>query len=199
MFVKICGITRPEDAIAARAAGASAIGINFWPGSKRFIGSIERAREVAAAAEGLATVGVFVNAAPAEITRALEVVELVQLHGDETPAFAEPFRGRYVRAVRVKDRASLGELATFACPWYLLDGFAAGYGGQGAKCDWTLAAEAAHAHKIVLAGGLDAENVGEAVRAVRPFGVDSASGVESAPGVKDAAKMKRFVEEARKA
>src|SRR5262249_2763941 len=96
MFVKICGITRPEDAIAARAAGADAIGINFWSGSKRFIGSIEKAREGAAAAEGMATVGVFVNATAEEITSALEVVQLVQLHGDETPAFAEPFRGRYV-------------------------------------------------------------------------------------------------------
>jgi phosphoribosylanthranilate isomerase len=198
MFVKICGITRPSDAEAARMAGANAIGINFWPGSKRFIGSIERAKEVAQAAGDLTTVGVFVNASADEITRALEVVQLVQLHGDETPAFAEPFRGRYVRAVRVKNRESLGELAAFSCPWYLLDGFSAGYGGQGAKCDWTLAAEAAQAHKVVLAGGLDPDNVLEAVRAVRPFGVDTASGVESAPGIKDPDRILRFIEEAQR-
>ena len=197
MFVKICGITRPEDAVAARMAGADAIGINFWPGSKRFIGSIERARAVADAAEHLTTVGVFVNASADEINRALEVVKLIQLHGDETPAFAEPFRGRYVRAVRVKDRDSLRELAVFSCPWYLLDGFSAGYGGQGTKFDWTLAVEAAQAHDIVLAGGLDPENVADAVRTVHPFGVDTASGVESAPGIKDPDRILRFVRQAK--
>ena len=197
MFVKICGITRPEDAVAARMAGADAIGINFWPGSKRFIGSIERAQQVAEAAGELLTVGVFVNASADEINRALEVVQLIQLHGDETPAFADAFRGRYVRAVRVKERDSLRELAAFSCPWYLLDGFAPGYGGQGQKWDWSLAVEAAQAHKIVLAGGLDPDNVADAVRAVRPFGVDTASGVESAPGIKDPDRILKFVREAR--
>src|SRR5205823_5132489 len=114
-----------------------------------------------------------------------EVVALAQLHGDETPAFAEPFRGRYVRAVRVRDPSSLAELAAFSCPWYLLDAFVSGYGGGGQPFDWTVAREAAAACKIVLAGGLGPDNVAAAIARVRPFGVDCASGVESAPGIKD--------------
>jgi phosphoribosylanthranilate isomerase len=199
LFVKICGVTSASDAEVASAAGADAIGINFWPGSKRYIGSLERARAVAAAAAatGRTVVGVFVNAAADEIARALEFVHLVQLHGDETPAFAARFAGRYVRAVRVSGEASLAELSAFTCPWYLLDAAVPGYGGQGRPFDWSLARRAAAAHKIVLAGGLTPENVAEAVHAVGPYGVDVASGVESAPGRKDAARVRAFVQAAR--
>ncbi len=197
MFVKICGLVRPEDAESAAAAGADAIGINFWPGSKRYVASLAQAREIAAAAGGLTTVGVFVNASADEIERALEVVALAQLHGDESPAFAAPFRGRFVRAVRVRGPSSLAELAAFSCPFYLLDAFGEGYGGQGRPFDWELARQAASACKIVLAGGLTPDNVAEAIAQVRPFGVDCASGVESAPGIKDARKIRRFVAEAR--
>src|SRR5262245_57522241 len=104
MFVKICGITRPQDAELARAVGADAIGINFWPGSKRFVSSLERARDIANAAQGLMVVGVFVNASSDEILRALEVVALAQLHGDEKPKDTSALAGRYVRAVRLRGR-----------------------------------------------------------------------------------------------
>src|SRR5437867_3388362 len=103
MFVKICGVTRPEDARAARAAGVDAIGINFWPGSKRYVASLDDARAIVRAAGDLLTMGVFVNAAAEKIEAALEIVKMVQLHGDETPAFAQPFVGRAVRAVRLRD------------------------------------------------------------------------------------------------
>ena len=201
LFVKICGITRPEDALAAGEAGADAIGINFFPGSSRYVGSLERARAIVAAAPSLLVLGVFVNAEPAEVARVLEVVRLAQLHGDESPAFAERFPGRVVRAVRARDEASLAELTAFRCPFYLLDAWAgsAGYGGLGRRADLTLARAAAARARIVLAGGLDPDNVREAVLAVRPYGVDVASGVETAPGIKDADRMRRFVEAARAA
>jgi phosphoribosylanthranilate isomerase len=197
MFVKICGLTRASDAEAVREAGADAIGINLWSGSKRYVDSLARAKEIAQAAAPLVTVAVFVNPTAEEVSRALEVVELAQLHGDETPAFAAQFSARVVRAVRVRDPSSLHDLAAFECPFYLLDADAPGYGGGGAVFDWSLAQQAAQQRKILLAGGLTPENVAEAVRVVRPFGVDVASGVESAPGIKDVEKMKRFIAEAK--
>jgi phosphoribosylanthranilate isomerase len=196
LFVKICGVTREEDITLARTLGASAIGINFWPQSPRFVGSLARARALAEAAAGLQVVGVFVNQPAAEIDAALAFLTLVQLHGDESPAFAARFQDRYIRAVRVRGEADLAEIDRHRCPFYLLDAAAPGYGGGGQTFDWTLAARAASQHKIVLAGGLTPANVRAAVHAVRPYGVDVASGVESSPGVKDAAKLRSFIEEA---
>jgi phosphoribosylanthranilate isomerase len=197
MIVKICGITRPEDAEAAVDAGADWIGLNFWPRSRRYIASIDRAVAIAAAVPGdVKKVGVFVNAPAPQIEEIASRVglSLIQFHGDEDPAFCARFAGRYLRAFRVASAADLRHLDAFDCEHVLLDTPQPDYGGGGVVGDWSLARQArASGKKLLLAGGLTPDNVSAAVRDVRPFGVDVASGVESAPGVKDAALVRRFV------
>jgi phosphoribosylanthranilate isomerase len=203
MKVKICGVTRPADAALAAALGADLVGMNFWPGSKRFV-SIEEARAVAAAVPaGVTKVGVFVNAAPDDVmTVVMQVgLDLVQLHGDETPEDCARLPTRWMRALRVAGAADLDELARYpAAEAILLDAPSTGYGGSGRTFDWTLAARAVATspRPIFLAGGLTPENVAEAVARVRPHAVDVAGGVESAPAIKDPDKLRRFIENARK-
>lgn len=201
VIVKICGLTRPEDAEAAVAAGADWIGINFWPRSRRHV-SIERAVEIAAAIPGdVRKVGVFVNAARPHIDEAAARVglDLIQLHGDEDPEYCRAFAGRYLRAIRVTDAGDLRHIDAYDTDLILLDAPSAGYGGSGTAFDWSLArqAKARSGKRILLAGGLTPDNVAGAVRDVRPFGVDVASGVETAPGVKSAELMRRFVDAAK--
>jgi phosphoribosylanthranilate isomerase len=197
VIVKICGITRPEDAEAAVAAGADWIGLNFWPRSRRFV-TVERALEIAAVVPGdVKKVGVFVDApAPAVEETARRVgLDWVQLHGDEDAEYCAKFAGRCVRALRVAAATDLAAIETVPAEMFLLD---APSPGSGRTFDWSLARAAkSYGKKIILAGGLTPENVAQAVREVRPFGVDVASGVESQPGIKDAEKMRRFVDEAR--
>jgi phosphoribosylanthranilate isomerase len=201
LVVKICGLTRPEDAEAAVAAGADWIGLNFWPRSRRHV-TLERALEIAAAVPGdVVRVGVFVNAAaPAveEIARRVGL-DLVQLHGDEDPEYCQAFAGRYLRALRLSDASDLPAIERFAgSDTVLLDTPSPGYGGSGATFDWSLARAAkAYGKRILLAGGLTPENVAQAVREVRPFGVDVAGGVEATPGIKDHDKLRRFVDAAK--
>ncbi|HEY8923712.1 MAG TPA: phosphoribosylanthranilate isomerase [Polyangia bacterium] len=205
LLIKICGITRPEDAAAAAAAGADALGVNLWPGSKRFVGDERAALAVLEAVPpGVLKVGVFVNAPPLEVatTAARLGLDRVQLHGDERP---EDFAGvpgldrpRLVRAVRVRDPGSFADDARWAAEVFLYDAFVDGYGGGGMTGPWDLIAARA-SRPLWLAGGLRPDNVGAAIRAVRPDGVDVASGVESAPGRKDAALMRAFVAAARAA
>lgn len=201
IVVKICGVTRPEDAEAAVAAGADWIGLNFWPRSRRYV-SVERAVEIAAAIPGdVKKVGVFVNAAaPAveEVARRVGL-DLLQFHGDEDDAYLARFAGRpFLRALRVRTEADLRALPTLPTDLVLLDTPTEGYGGSGCSFDWSLARLArASGKRILLAGGLTPENVAAAIREVRPFGVDVASGVELAPGIKDAVKMRRFVQAAK--
>jgi phosphoribosylanthranilate isomerase len=199
MFVKICGVRTLEDALACVEAGADAIGFNFWPRSKRFIAFEEAARIAERLPSNLRRFGVFVDAAAEEIERAFSVgaIDTAQLHGDEPPAFCRAFAGRYVKALRLRDAASLAALDDYDCDLVLVDADAPGYGGSGTRADFGLARAAAGRRKVLLAGGLTPENVAEAVAAVRPFGVDVASGVERAPGSKDAAKIAAFVAAAR--
>jgi phosphoribosylanthranilate isomerase len=200
--VKICGVTRPEDAALAAALGVDYVGLNFWPGSKRFV-SVDEARDIVAAMPrpGPARVGVFVNAAPEDVEHvALAVgLDLVQLHGDEEPESCAALSVPWMRALRVSGPADLDAIALYpGAQAILLDAPSAGYGGSGQRVDWRLAAAARERGKpIFLAGGLTPENVAEAVAAVRPYAVDVAGGVERAPGVKDGERMRRFVEEAR--
>jgi phosphoribosylanthranilate isomerase len=197
--VKICGITRPGDAELACRAGASAIGLNFWPGSKRFVDDA-RAREVlAAVAPGVLKVGVFVNATAAEVDRRLALgLDLVQLHGDEQPeAWTHLPAERLVRAIRVRDAGSLAEAARWSARFFLFDAAADGYGGSGQVAPWQHLGGARR--PFLLAGGLHADNVAAAIAALAPDGVDVASGVESSPGIKDPAKVAAFVEAARAA
>ncbi len=200
--VKICGVTRLEDALLAVRLGADALGFNFWPRSKRFIAPAA-AREIVRRLPPLVTtVGVFVDPTQNEVVRAVATsgVQVAQLHGDEPPSLCAALPLPVLKAIRVRDAASLEALAAYdGAAGLLLDSASPGYGGSGATFDWTLAAAAAAARPVILAGGLGPDNVAEAVRAVRPWAVDVASGVEAAPGLKDAERMRRFIEAAKEA
>lgn len=206
--VKICGITRGEEAHAIVAAGADALGINFWPKSKRFIALAEASPWLRELAGTVPRVAVTVNATDDEI-RALHesgVIDWIQLHGDETPDRVRSLTQQGLpvfKALGVKDRAMLETAADFDSPTLLLDAYAPGaYGGSGETMDWALGAEAVKRwpdRQIVLAGGLTPENVADAVRQVHPAGVDVASGVEAIPGRKNLAKVRAFIEAVRSA
>lgn len=195
MFVKICGITRPEDALAAVASGASAIGFIFWPKSPRYIDP-DRARAIAAVLPPFVTpVGVFVNESPAHVNAVAGLVGLgaVQLHGDERPDIL-PLIDRPV----VKALARVGPETASAWPARVLLMVDAEdperRGGTGARADWPAAAELAVARPVLLAGGIGPGNVTQAIAAVRPFGIDVSSGVERSPGVKDHDRIRELFE-----
>lgn len=199
--VKICGVTRLEDALAAVRLGADALGFNFWPRSRRFLPPAAAAAIVARLPPAVATFGVFVDPSRRELEDALAAsgVGVAQLHGDEPPELCVGLPVPVVKAIRLRDGHDLALLASYEARAFLLDAPSAGYGGSGLTCDWGLAAEVARELPVLLAGGLGPENVAEAVRAVRPLGVDVASGVEASPGVKDAARMERFIRHAKEA
>ncbi|HEX2676354.1 MAG TPA: phosphoribosylanthranilate isomerase, partial [Polyangiales bacterium] len=200
--VKICGVTSPEDARACVEAGADAIGINFVPSSPRCV-SEARAQEIAAMIPPhVVSVGVFVNLPGDEIARLQGSVgfRCVQLHGDEGPDELARFLPHAYKALRVRGRDVIAEVARFGGEHVLLDAYVPGAaGGTGATFDWSIAAEVARHRKLTLAGGLTPDNVAAAVAAVRPFCVDVASGVESAPGKKDLAKVAAFIARAKAA
>lgn len=196
--VKFCGTTRREDAVAAVEIGADAVGFVFWSRSPRSI-TPETAREIARVLPPLVwRVGVFVDAPAAEIRAVVEEVglDLVQLHGDESPEAARELGGRIVKALGRRD----ADLLSAAERWsedvlLLVDAVdVARRGGTGELADWATARELARRRPIVLAGGLVADNVADAVRTVRPYAVDVASGVESSPGVKDRRRMQAFMD-----
>ncbi len=206
--IKICGVTNEADARAAIALGADALGFNLFPGSPRCVDLDGAAAWIAALPPYVTRVAVLVNVPVAEAERvaAHPAIDLVQLHGDEDAAYCAEFArsGRpFVKALRVRDAASLEGAERFVTRHLLLDAHAeSGYGGTGLRLDPALAAEAVRrfpTHHIVLAGGLRPENVAAAVRAVRPYAVDVASGVERAPGAKDGEKMAAFLAAVRSA
>jgi phosphoribosylanthranilate isomerase len=182
MMVKVCGITRREDAVAAVEAGASAIGFIFYPASPRYV-TPPRALELGDGLDVL-RVGVFVNETRAAIEAVMRSAKLdvAQVYGDAVVEGA-----RVWRAVRVADRVPANP---FPCDALFLDGSA-----NGVSFDWRVARGAAE--KVIIAGGLDASNVAEAIRVAEPWGVDASSGLESAPGIKDHEKVRRFIRAAR--
>jgi len=193
MFVKICGITRLEDALAAVDAGANAIGFVFWPNSPRFIDP-HRARAIAAQLPPSVTpVGLFVNQPREYVNGVASLVRLgaVQLHGDETPEFAASIAAApVIRALAVDKAAAWPEGATL-----LLDAHdPVQRGGTGRTIDWMAAAAIAARRRVLLAGGLTPDNVAGAIAQVRPFGIDVSSGVERAPGVKDHQRIRALFE-----
>jgi len=192
MFVKICGITRLDDAEAAVEAGASAIGFVFWPKSPRFIDPY-RARAIAARLRPFVTpVGLFVNQPREHINAVASLVRLgvVQLHGDETPEFAASIAAPVVRALPIERAAAWPEGTTL-----LLDAYdPVQRGGTGRTIDWAAAAAVASRRRVLLAGGLTPENVADAIARVRPFGIDVSSGVERAPGIKDHQRLRALFE-----
>ena len=200
--IKICGITTEEDARAATALGADALGFNLWPGSKRHI-DLDRAFSWIRGLPPFATrVAVLVNL-PLDEARdiaAHPAIDVVQFHGDEDESYCAQFaaEGRpFIKALRIRDAASLENLDRFSTPSILLDADAGvAYGGTGRQLDPTLAAQAVQRFpevKFLLAGGLKPDNVAAAIRIAHPYAVDVASGVESAPGRKDPEKMAQFI------
>ncbi len=200
--IKICGITREQDVQAAAQAGADAIGLVFYPPSPRFL-SVERARQLSNEAPAfVGTVALFVSPAAAEVYTVLERVRpaMLQFHGEEDSVFCAQFGVPYIKACRVKPGVDLLEyLRPFsgAAGW-LLDSHVEEYGGVGESFDWSLA-PAERIRPLVLSGGLTRENVGLAIRRVRPWAVDVSSGVESSKGIKDAARIAAFIAEVRNA
>lgn len=205
ILVKICGITNWPDASAACDAGANMLGFNFYDKSLRCISTVEAATMRAKLPSGVQAVGLFVNAKPAEIASLHAFVRFTaaQLHGDETPAIVSEVSRTVpvIKAFRVAADFPLSTLDKYLDAFaFLLDGSRAGqFGGTGTNADWNVARRATAAHRIILAGGLTPENVGAAIRSVRPYAVDVASGVESKPGKKDHARLKEFIEEVRRA
>lgn len=204
MIVKICGLTRPEDAAFAVEVGADWLGLNFWPRSRRFI-QRSQAAEVAAAARqvrpDVVLVGIFVDQPADEVAELVDAIGLdhAQLHGDETPDYLRLLGRSAVKAIPLTGPADLDRLLGYSCSTFLVDTPCPGRGGSGELGDWALARSAAAQHRVLLAGGLTPENVAAAIAAVAPFGVDAASGVESAPGRKEAGLVERFVSAAKAA
>lgn len=200
-IVKVCGVTRPEDAEAAVAAGADMIGLNFWRGSRRYVEE-SRAREILnGLPRRVKSVGVFVNAHPLVVTETFKDLSLdyVQIHGDEKVGdFASVEMKHLIRALRVQDEESLKEARAWEAGLFICDVFAKDFGGTGLVAPWEIIAGGAM-RPYLLAGGLTPDNVAEGIRATKPDGVDVSSGVESEPGIKDAAKIKAFVANARAA
>ncbi|MEO5363510.1 MAG: phosphoribosylanthranilate isomerase [Magnetococcus sp. DMHC-8] len=214
--VKVCGITRREDAEAAEAAGADALGFVFYAGSSRYVAPEVAAAIAATIPPFLTRVGLFVNASCAEIvqTVALGFLHTIQLHGNETPAFCQQLCAELgttgplptlIKAVRVATRTDLHALSCWPVQAILLDAKVDNrYGGTGRSFDWSLLADwprllpgEGAAMPWILAGGLTPDNVAAAIRQVRPYAVDVSSGVEQAPGRKSAEQMMRFIQQVR--
>lgn len=194
--IKICGLTRLGDVRAAVDAGADAIGLVFYAKSPRYV-ELAQAAALARAIPPLVTiVGLFVNADPAQVRRTLAAVpiHLLQFHGDEDEAYCRQFDRPFIKAARVAPGMDLLQYAGAfpSAQAILLDAFVDGYGGGGKVFDWSLVPEGL-ATPIILSGGLDADNVADAIARVRPAAVDVSSGVEVSKGIKDAAKMRAFV------
>jgi len=201
--VKICGITNLADAQVAVAAGADALGFNFYEKSPRYV-SLKTAAAISKQLPPFVIrVGVFVNAPEDFVLRTIAEggLTMLQFHGDEPPEFCTQFGLMSMKAFRIRDESSLAELPKYATDAYLLDAYSSeARGGTGEKFNWNLAIEAQKFGKpIFLAGGLTPKNIADAVRQVKPFGVDVSSGVESAPGKKDHAKLKAFIAAAKAA
>jgi phosphoribosylanthranilate isomerase len=195
--IKICGITRIEDALCAAESGADAVGFIFHEASPRYIDP-ERAKEIVTALCGrITTVGVFVNRKAQEVERTAGEcgLDLIQLHGDESPDYCRYFpSGRVIKTVFPRTPEGLRAFDLYAVRALLVDARdVARYGGTGKRADWTLAATLAKRHPLILAGGLNEKNVGEALAAVAPQAVDINSGCEKAPGVKDHERLRQIV------
>ncbi|MBI5437377.1 MAG: phosphoribosylanthranilate isomerase [Nitrosomonadales bacterium] len=197
--VKICGITRVEDALAAAHSGADAIGLVFYEHSPRHVSIAQAAQLASALPPFVTTVGLFVNADAVFVREVLAQVSLdvLQFHGDETPEYCAQFAKPYLKAIRVKAGVDLLQCAARfrSAKSLLLDAYIEGiHGGTGAVFEWSLIPEELRS-QIILSGGLDESNVAVAISQVRPYAVDVSSGVEAEKGIKDARKIERFMHE----
>jgi phosphoribosylanthranilate isomerase len=201
-IIKVCGITSVADALVTVQSGATAVGFNFFPGSPRYV-SVSAAAGIAAVVPAhVLRVGIFVNEMAEQIRTIARAVRLdvVQLHGDESPedciALADL---RVWKAFRIGNSFSLSALEPYACEAFLLDGDSAAglFGGGGRTFPWPIAREAKRWGRIIVAGGLDASNVADAIREVQPWGVDASSKLEARPGVKDPGKVQQYLDAAK--
>jgi phosphoribosylanthranilate isomerase len=195
--VKICGIRTLDEAECAVEAGAVMLGFNFWPASPRYIKPGAAKLIIDKLPGGVSSIGVFVNESAEKIIDINRETGLsaIQLHGDESPAECKNLSGlSVIKAMRVGEGFRVERICEYGVDTVLLDASLKGrYGGTGVTFDWSIAARARAYAKIILAGGLNAENVKEAIQIARPFAVDVCSGVEAAPGRKDFAKMREFI------
>jgi phosphoribosylanthranilate isomerase len=198
--VKICGITSIADAHVAVEAGADMIGLIFYPPSPRYVTPAQAQAIVASLPPGCPAVGVFVNASLETLTRIVQAsgVQIVQLHGDESPELCRQLPWRVVKTLRFTAQVQPEMMPQYSVEAFLIEGFHADvYGGGGARADWQRVALLHHYGRIILAGGLTPENVHEAIRIVRPYAVDVCSGVEATPGRKDWDKVRTFIRHAK--
>jgi len=199
--IKICGITNLEDAMLAVEYGADALGFIFYPPSRRCI-TPEKAKDIIAKLPPLVfRIGVFVDEQPEKIQETVNACRLdgIQFHGSEPPDFCRLFRRRVIKSFRPENEASVKEIADYQVDAFLLDSYHPELmGGTGTTFDWELAVAAKmFGPPVILSGGLDPDNVAEAIRLVKPYAVDVASGVEAFQGKKDPEKLKNFIEQAR--
>jgi phosphoribosylanthranilate isomerase len=192
MFIKICGITTAEDAQAAVECGASAVGFVFWPESPRYLEPSRARAIIATLPSSVTAVGVFVNQPASYVNGVVSLAQLaaVQLHGDETPAFAAEMTRPVIKAVSVDGDAPAAARWPESVMLLVDTKDPVRRGGTGVRADWLVAAAVARGRRLLLAGGLTPENVAEAIAQVRPFGIDVSSGVERRPGVKDHGRLK---------
>jgi len=198
--VKICGITNLEDALVAVEAGADALGFVFFQASPRHITPELASNIIRRIPPFIQTVGLFVNEALTIVNATADScgLDIIQLHGEESPDYCNGVTRRVLKALRVRDLTSLEPMADYRVSAFLLDAWSpSAWGGTGQTFNWDIAASASEQGRIVLAGGLTVENITEAIKQVRPHGVDVSSGVESMPGIKDAKKIKEFIRKAK--
>ena len=205
--VKVCGITSLADAEKALEYGADALGFNFYAPSPRYLAPEEARAIVQQLPAGAWNVALFVNEAKERIRQVLAAgvrpdgrsgFKSIQFHGEESPNDCHGWDLQVIKAFRLKDKQSLEKINNFAADYYLLDSWSAGYGGSGAPFPWEWL-EGFDTEKIILSGGLNLDNVADAIRRLHPYGVDVCSGVEARPGVKDHEKIKHFISAAKEA
>lgn len=199
--VKICGITSLDDALTAVECGADALGFIFWEKSPRFITPEEAQRIIKALPPFISIVGVFVNETLDRINAVSSLAGLscLQLHGDESPEFASSLGIKVIKAFRVRDKKDIDKAAAYRVGAYLLDTYREGVpGGTGETFNWEIAVSAKKFGPVILSGGLNPDNVGDAIAKVAPYAVDVSSGVESKPGRKDPDKVSRFIEKVKR-
>jgi len=198
--VKVCGMTSLEDALVAVEGGADAVGFIFYKKSPRSV-TMKTVREIVLELPPFVdTVGVFVDETAEQINKIADYcnLDIIQLHGDESPTFCKKIRRKVIKAFRIKDMQSVKKLSSFQVSGFLLDTFSENlHGGTGKVFDWNLALPAKKFGPVIMAGGLTPNNVQQAVRQIRPYGVDVCSGVESEPGIKDHKKVRAFLNNAK--
>ena len=197
--VKVCGMTSLKDALNAVEGGADAVGFIFYKKSLRSV-TMKTVREIVLELPPFVdTVGVFVDETAEQINKIADYcnLDIIQLHGDESPTFCKKIRRKVIKAFRIKDMQSVKKLSSFQVSGFLLDTFSENlHGGTGKVFDWNLALPAKKFGPVIMAGGLTPNNVQQAVRQIRPYGVDVCSGVESEPGIKDHKKVRAFLKNA---